>query len=124
MPKGGNVPGPTGTIEYASVDPVIGGEVTVTTTESGLKGGEYPMVYLACTAEDGTTVYGELAHPDAVFVLGGGSSPWITPPTPEQPNPYYRVPASCRAQLFAYPNIHKSEAPILLDSEGAFEVTS
>lgn len=51
-------------------------EVTFTTTDN-LKGREYPMVYVVCTSDvTGEVLYGQLDHPNTVFVLGGGSSPW------------------------------------------------
>jgi hypothetical protein len=70
--------------------------VTFTTVVPKLKGSAYPMVYLKAT-EDGEVVYGQLDYPDTAFLLGGGSSPWITPG-----NPHYRQPATCVAELWSY----------------------
>jgi hypothetical protein len=54
-----------------------GSDVRFDTKLVGLKGGEYPMVYLACySADTGKLLYGQLDHPDETFVLGGGSSDW------------------------------------------------
>ncbi len=91
-------PVPTGTIEFASVDPVIGGEVTFTATDDNLRGNQWAMVYLVCEV-DGTVVYGQLAKPDETFILGGGSSDWITPGDPN-----YLAPATCKASLRVYPD--------------------
>jgi len=55
----------------------LGDEVTFTTSAVGLGGGEYPLVYLECKSVlNGSVLYGQLDHPDATFVLGGGSSQW------------------------------------------------
>lgn len=116
MPKGNAVA--TGTIDYASLDPVIGGAVTFTTTTDGLKGGQYPMVYLACVTSVGRTVYGQLDQPDATFILGGGASPWIDPNDPD-----YHADVTCTGYLYAYPNVHKTEAAVLLDTADPFTVT-
>lgn len=71
----------------------LGGDVTFTTSTVDLGGGEYPMVYVACSSDaDGSLLYGQLDHPDATFVLGGGSSRW------------WQVggSAGCKAWLHAY----------------------
>lgn len=113
----------SGTIEYASVDPVIGGEVTFTTTTDGLHGNQYPMVYLVCQVDPSNfpgqigprTVYGQLDHPEMTFILGGGSSPWITPSDPD-----YQAPATCHAELRAY----GPKGDVVLATAPDFEVTS
>ncbi len=70
-----------------------GSDVTFTTTVEKLKGGEYPMVYLAAYDGDGIVIYGQLDHPDTVFVLGGGSSKWKNEGLGG---------ADCKAFLYAY----------------------
>lgn len=69
----------------------LGSNVTFTAKANGLKGREYPMVYLKCTQND-AVVYGQLDHPDVTFVLGGGSSQWKL----------NGGPAVCKAYLYAY----------------------
>jgi len=84
-----NEPGP-----YAFQD-----EITFTVTTSGLKGYQYPMVYVLCTSVvDGQPLYGQLAHPEETFVLGGGSSQWYT----------QRDDANCTATLYAYEGLKKN----------------
>jgi len=71
--------------------PGLGGAVSFTTVAAGLAGWEYPMVAVWCYQE-GVLVYMELATPDSVFVLGGGSSDWLT----------IGGAAECHANLYAY----------------------
>jgi len=55
----------------------LGDAVTFTTAAIGLNGGEYPLVYVECRDfADDSVLYGQLDHPDATFILGGGSSQW------------------------------------------------
>ena len=54
----------------------LGGVVTFSTEAVGLKGREWPMVLIKCWDEGGNVHYAQLDHPDARFVLGGGSSEW------------------------------------------------
>jgi hypothetical protein len=54
----------------------LGGTVTFSTEAVGLKGREWPMVLIKCWDGDGHVHYAQLDHPDARFVLGGGSSEW------------------------------------------------
>jgi hypothetical protein len=54
----------------------LGGEVTFTSNALGLKGNEWPMVLIKCWDGNGEVHYAQLDHPDALFVLGGGSSSW------------------------------------------------
>ena len=95
----------------------LGDPVTFTTTVAGLKGGEYPMVYLECSsATDGSLLYGQLDHPDVTFVLGGGSSRW------------WQVggAADCLAHLYAYggktnggyDTIRELAVPVAFDTAG------
>ena len=72
-----------------------GSSVWFKTNVVGLKGTEYPMVYVECySTVDGSLLYGQLDHPDAEFVLGGGWSPWFdVVPSPD---------ATCLAHLYAY----------------------
>ena len=71
----------------------FGDSVTFTTTAVGLNGTEYPMVYVECrSARDGSSLYGQLDHPGATFVLGGGSSRWWA----------VRDDANCLAHLYSY----------------------
>ena len=84
-----------------------GSAVTFTTTVPKLKGSEYPLIYLACTVS-GRVVYGQLDLPNTVFILGGGSSPWITPS-----NPDYRSSATCVAYLYAYGTWQSNTADLL-----------
>ena len=53
----------------------LGDSVTFDTYAPGLNGGEYPMVVVRCY-QGGEVTYAQLDYPDAVFVLGGGSSAW------------------------------------------------
>lgn len=69
----------------------LGGDVTFTSNAVGLTGGEYPMIVVSCS-QNGTVVYAQLDHPDATFVLGGGSSQWWV----------VGGPAGCEATLYAY----------------------
>jgi hypothetical protein len=72
-----------------------GSSVWFKTRVVGLKGTEYPMVYVECySKDDGSLLYGQLDHPDAEFVLGGGWSPWYD----ISPSPA----AKCFAHLYAY----------------------
>jgi hypothetical protein len=74
-------PAPSGTIVLNETGPLtLGDTVTFTTTVTGLKGSEWPMVYVRCVDADGVTLYGQLDHPETVFVLGGGWSPWRDTP--------------------------------------------
>lgn len=75
----------------ATSGPRLGSAVDFTTHAAGLAGWEYPMVAIWCY-QDGVLVYMELAHPDATFVLGGGSSDWKT----------IGGAADCEAYLYAY----------------------
>jgi len=71
----------------------LGDSVTFSTTVEDLNGGEYPLVYLECRSVlDGSVLYGQLDHPDATFVLGGGSSQWWL----------VRGEAWCNAVLYSY----------------------
>lgn len=85
---------PTGSIRLNESGPfALGDSVTFTTSVSGLTGNEYPMVYLECSSDaDGTRVYGQLDHPNSVFVLGGGSSLWWS----------VGGSAACTAHLYSY----------------------
>ncbi|OGH07745.1 MAG: hypothetical protein A2171_02510 [Candidatus Levybacteria bacterium RBG_13_35_9] len=69
----------------------LGSSVTFTTKANGLKGREYPMIYLVCT-QNQAVVYGQLDHPDVTFILGGGSSQWKL----------NGGSATCKAYLYAY----------------------
>jgi hypothetical protein len=69
----------------------LGDKVTFTTESYGLQGTEYPLVYFSCI--QGTEkVFGHLDHPDATFILGGGSSQWWL----------NGGPAICKATLYSY----------------------
>lgn len=92
---------PSGTLAITSLDARFGGAVTFAATSNGLRGYQYPLVYLACY-QQGVIVYGQLDLPTTTFILGGGSSPWWESPGP----------ASCAATLYAYPGLHTD--PILL----------
>ena len=70
----------------------LGGVVTFTTSVAGLKGNEWPMVLIKCWGGDGEVSYAQLDHPDARFVLGGGSSRWLD----------QGGDADCAATLHAY----------------------
>ncbi len=91
---GGTVTATTSTIalNQAGLPLTLGSSVTFTTTVVGLKGGEYPMVYVACfSPATGAILYGQLDHPDATFILGGGSSAWWL----------VGGPANCLAHLYS-----------------------
>ena len=94
------------TIELAGVSAARSGEPTFSrgsdvkfdTKVVGLKGREYPMVYVECYADNGTKLYGRLDHPDSSFRLGGYSSnsAWMSmEPAPD---------ATCFSHLYAYGN--------------------
>ncbi len=61
----------------ANLKPALGDNVTFATTVGSLAGWEYPMVDLECR-QSGVIVFSQLDHPDANFLLGGGSSVWLT----------------------------------------------
>ena len=51
-----------------------------TVVVNGLKGSQWPMVYLVCYSTlDGDLLVGQLDHPDATFLIGGAWSPWRNP---------------------------------------------
>lgn len=105
--SGPNEPGP-----YA-----FGATVTFTTTSAGLKGGQYPLVYVEChSVVDGSLLYGQLDYPDTAFLLGGGSSQWWI----------QRDDAHCTASLYAYGGKERGHdtivllgSPVLFDAAGA-----
>ena len=81
------------TLNQAGRALAFGDSVTFTTAVVGLNGTEYPLVYVECrSASDGSLLYGQLDHPSATFVLGGGSSRWWS----------VRVDAHCLAHLYSY----------------------
>jgi hypothetical protein len=80
-----------GGANFASIQPHLKGAVTFNTTVGSLAGWEYPMIDVSCT-QNGVTVFAQLDKPDATFLLGGGSSDWLT----------NGGPATCRADLDAY----------------------
>jgi hypothetical protein len=68
---------PAGTIAIAAgSDPSYQGVVMFDVSTDGITGTRYPLVYVACS-QDGSLVYGQLDHPDAAFLLGGGWSDWV-----------------------------------------------
>jgi hypothetical protein len=69
----------------------LGGKVTFAATAGDLAGGEYPMIVVSCS-QGSEVVYAQLDHPDATFILGGGSSQWWI----------NGGSAACRATLYAY----------------------
>lgn len=100
---------PSGTLTITGLDARFGGAVTFEATTEGLKGYQYPMVYLAAYQGE-TLVYGQLDKPTATFILGGGSSDWYGSPGP----------AHCEATLYAYPGLHHDDI-ILLAGPLTFE---
>lgn len=82
-----------GDVAAASVTsgPSLGSSVGFASHAAGLAGWEYPMVAVWCY-QDSVLVYMQLAHPEEVFVLGGGSSDWKT----------LGGSADCEAYLYAY----------------------
>ena len=70
-----------------------GSNVWFDTKTVGLKGTEYPMVYVGCFV-DGAKVWGNLRSPDEVFVLGNGSNDWSRMDPPPD--------TTCTARLYAY----------------------
>jgi hypothetical protein len=66
-----------------------------------IKGYQYPLIYVEAY-QDGVLVYGQLDHPDVGFILGGGSSEWVT---------RGGGAAECIAHLMIYPGLHSD--PIL-----------
>lgn len=95
LPVSAAPPTPSGTISINEPGPyAFGDTVTFTTTSSGLKGYQYPMVYLVCTSDiDGSVLYGQLDYPNVAFPIGGGSSPWWVNPEPT---------ATCVGKLYVY----------------------
>jgi hypothetical protein len=84
----GTISGPVEAGPYA-----FGQSVTFSWSVDGLKGNQYPLVYVTAFSKvDGSLLYGQLDHPDVAFVLGGGSSQWHQ----------QRDDADCVAHLFAY----------------------
>jgi hypothetical protein len=69
----------------------LGETVTFTTSIQGIKGSEWPMIGVACS-QSGAVTYGELNTPSSSFLLGGGSSVWLT----------NGGAADCVATLYAY----------------------
>ena len=92
---GGNDQAPSASIslDQAGQALAFGDSVTFTTSVAGLKGTEYPLVHVECRSDrDGSVLYGQLDHPTATFVLGGGSSRWWS----------VREDAHCLAHLYSY----------------------
>jgi hypothetical protein len=93
------------------VQPSLGSKMTFKTSVQPLAGWQYAMVTVACyqdvnndgTIEKSTTgpdlVYLQLDHPDSSFVLGGGWSQWLD----------RGGNATCEANLWAYPGLHKGD---------------
>ncbi len=105
----GSISGPNEDGPYSIDD-----TVTFTSSASGLKGTQYPMIYLECrSVVDNTVLYGQLDHPDVTFVLGGGSSPWRTPD-------HQGEDASCVAYLYAYGGHGQTPYIVLLDQTASF----
>jgi hypothetical protein len=102
----------------------FGGEVGFATEAAGLAGWEWPMVTVWCyqdlngdgvrefPEDDGDLVYAQMDHPDVEFVLGGGSSDWLTS----------GGPAECKAKLYAYGNKSGNESIRELASTEWFHV--
>ena len=83
---------PSGSIAIDQPGPyAFGDAVTFTTSTDGLKGSQYPMVYVACY-QGVEKVWGNLRSPDTVFTLGSGSNDWAR----------NGGPADCEAWLYAY----------------------
>lgn len=105
----------TGTIAvHPGSDLRFGGAVTFDVTTAGLKGNEYPMVYVEAFQDvdgDGQAddlVYGQLDHADATFILGGGSSLWVS---------RGGGAAHCRATLYVYGGkVHGNDVIVFLAS--------
>jgi hypothetical protein len=118
-PKGGGGKTPTtessivldqSAARLAGTELQIGSGVTFTTVVGALGGSEYPMVYVECRSDaDGSVVYGQLDHPEVIFVLGGGSSPWFE----------VGGGATCTGQLLAYGGRSKGMDTIRLLAETA-----
>lgn len=88
---------PSGTIVLNESGPfTLDDTVTFSTTVSGLKGNQWPMVYLVCYSDlDGGLLVGQLDHPDADFLIGGGWSPWRDPENAGEDG-------TCIGRLYAY----------------------
>lgn len=71
--------------------PALGDTVTFTTTVPKLKGNEQALIVVTCYQGD-ALVWSWLDTPDAGFVLGSASSPWLQ----------VGGPAECRADLDSY----------------------
>jgi hypothetical protein len=92
--SGPNEPGP-----YA-----FGQSVTFSWSVDGLKGNQYPLIYVTAFSKvDGTLLYGQLDHPDAAFLLGGGWSLWHD----------QRNDVNCLAHLFAYGGKDQGQSTIV-----------
>lgn len=103
---------PTGSITLNESGPYAFGDgVTFTTSVSGLRGHQYPLVYVVCySLEDGHLLYGQLDYPETTFILGGGSSPWHED----------RDDAECVGRLYVYGN--KDGYPLFLSQTPKFIV--
>jgi hypothetical protein len=66
----------SGTISDPVGDLRLGGAITFTSTTDNLKGWQYPLIDLECS-QNGTVVFSQLDAPNAIFLLGGGSSRWL-----------------------------------------------
>jgi len=107
----------SGSISLATAEPAYQQPATFDWSVSGRhKGFYYPMIYVACY--QGSLVYGELRRVDEygvanfsgpTFVLGGGSSAWVSGGG---------GPADCTATLYLYPGLH--DAPIIFLDQTTF----
>ena len=112
----------TTTKSAGSLQPSLGSRITFKTTVGSLAGWQYPMVAVACyqdvnkdgVLEKTTTgpdlVYLQLDHPDTTFVLGGGWSPWLD----------RGGDATCEADLYAYPGLHRGDIVWLATTDPGF----
>jgi hypothetical protein len=100
-----------GAAEARTSPATLGSLVGFDTTVEALAGWEWPMVAVLCYQDlngdgvqrfpndEGDLVYAQLDHPDAAFLLGGGSSRWKT----------LGGAADCDAVLYAYGNKAKNQ---------------
>lgn len=101
----------TGTISLDQPNPALGDTVTFTCTTEGLRGNQDARVEVQAFQDvdgDGQMddiVYGEAWGIGVSFLLGSGSSPWLT----------RGGPAHCVAKLYYWDN-HPAQHQVVLDT--------
>ena len=104
LPLGAVKPIPSGSLSLNQVAPRLGEYVTFTWSVDHLPGWATPRIQVICSQDD-VVVYGEAGPAWQSFLLGGGSSDWLT----------NGGPAVCVATLY-YWQFHPSQIFHPLDS--------